>query len=115
MSELEHYDREIYAIEERLGRLAIACGIDLSNSTHVDAVREGNFAFCPNGDETSHRMLRELVLLRDYVTVQCASERGLAECREIIEDVYSRLRQHGFLDGTENDDMDKSTTQPKDM
>ena len=29
MSELEHYDQELYAIDERIKRLAISCGIDL--------------------------------------------------------------------------------------
>jgi ribosomal protein S3AE len=98
MSELEHYGNEIYAIEERIARLAIVCGLDLENNIHVSAVKKGNFVFCVNGDKASHQLFHEMLLLRDYVKSHCASERGSDRCRDIIDDVEERLRQHGFRD-----------------
>ena len=96
MSELEHFDRELYAIEERIERFAIACGIDLHDSTQLAAVTKGNFSLCTQGDDDSHRMLQDLVLLRQYVTRHCVDERGFDACRKMIDEVAERLRQHGF-------------------
>ena len=35
MSELEHYDRETYELDQRIGRLALTCGADLSRQEVV--------------------------------------------------------------------------------
>lgn len=94
MSGLEHYDNEIFAVEARVGRLAIACGVDVSNERHVAAAKSGDFSFCTNGDAHTHRMLQELLQLLDYITLHCVNERGMAECPKTIEDVETRLRLH---------------------
>ena len=95
MSELEDYDEEIFAVEERIGRLAIACRIDLTDSAQLAAVRNGNH----NGsdqDEHGVHLLRHLLVLKDYITLHCVQDRGAEECRHIMEEIDNRLRQHGF-------------------
>ena len=96
MSELEHYDDELFALEERINRLALAGGVDLNENAQITAIIKGQFAFFSNSDEHVYHLLRELLLLRDYITIHCADERGLKECREILEHVDSRLRRNGF-------------------
>jgi len=46
MSELEHYDREIYELDQRIGRLALICGADLSRSAVVAGLIKGQFDVC---------------------------------------------------------------------
>lgn len=94
MSQLEHYDDELYAIEERIERLAIACKIDLGDRAQLSALTTGVHARITASDTDTVYLLRELLLLRDYVTLNCVGERGIEECRSIVKQIDLRLRQH---------------------
>lgn len=96
MSGLEHYGNEIYLMETRISRVAIACGIDISNKLHVEAVKSGNFSFCVSGDQHSYRLLQELLQMLDYITLHCVGERGASECNRIFKEVEARLQSHGM-------------------
>ncbi|MBK7665482.1 MAG: hypothetical protein IPJ21_18490 [Sterolibacteriaceae bacterium] len=60
MSELEHYDREIYELDQRIGRLALACGADLSRHEVVVGLIKGHFESCAHTDALSKSRLAEL-------------------------------------------------------
>lgn len=96
MSQLEHYDDEIFALEERISRLAIACRIDLTDSVQLAAVRQGEHTRVASGSQRSVHLLRQLLNLKDYVTVHCIEDHGVDECRQIMDEIEARLRQNGF-------------------
>ncbi|NNF60515.1 MAG: hypothetical protein HKN06_04200 [Gammaproteobacteria bacterium] len=96
MSELEDYDAEFYALEKRIGRLAIATGVDLTRPDQVLALRKENYALLGYGDKHTYHLLHELFLLRDYLQAHCISEHGAQECRRLLEHADARLRKRGF-------------------
>ncbi len=96
MSQLEHYDHEFFAVEERIGRIAIACRIDLTDTVQLAAVRNGDLIYLASRDSNSCHLLRQLLALKDHITVHCINDHGVDECRQIMEDIEVKLRQHGF-------------------
>ena len=96
MSQLEHYDDEIFALEKRIGRLAIVCRIDLTDVIQLTAVRQGDHSSLASRDPGSCHLLRQLLSLKDYVTMHCIDDHGIDGCQNIMEDIDTRLRQHGF-------------------
>lgn len=53
MSELQHYDREIYELDERIARLALIDGANLSRSAVVVGLIEGQFDACEDNNGLS--------------------------------------------------------------
>lgn len=96
MSELENYDAEFYELEKRIGRMEIATGVDLTQPDQELAIRQENYALFGYGDKHAYHLLRELLMLRDYLKQHCTGELGADECRRLIEDADARLRKRGF-------------------
>jgi len=99
MSDLEHYDRELYEIDERLGRLALLCGADLSRPEIVVGLIKGQFQVCTRPDALDlarREELRALLMLKFKIAAECAETFGSEECARIIDEQDARLRQRGF-------------------
>lgn len=96
MSGLEHYREEIFAVEERIGRLAIVCRVDLEDSHQVHALRNGQVNGFGGHDAHTMTLLRQLLNLRDIIEGHCIDDRGAEECRLIREEIEEQLRLHGF-------------------
>ena len=99
MSELGHYDREIYEMDERIGRLALLCGADLSRPEVVIRLIKGQFEDCSRRDALNTRRLEEirgLLLLKYKIEAACADSLGGAECARIVAEQDALLRQRRF-------------------
>lgn len=99
MSELEHYDREIYELDERIGRLALACGADLSKREVVIGLIKGQFEGCTHTGALSKARqaeLRALLMLKYKIEASCVDAMGVADCARVIAEQDGRLRQRGF-------------------
>jgi len=99
MSDLEHYDRELYEIDEQLGRLALLAGADLSRPEVVVALIKGQYGACmrPDALDAAHRMeLRALLLLKYKIATECTEAFGPEECARIMAEQDARLRLRGF-------------------
>ena len=99
MSELEHYDREIYELDERIGRLALICGADLSLSTVVAALIKGHFDNCAHKNDLSKAKLEEirgLLMLKYKIEASCVDDLGVEHFDQIVAEQDMRLRNRGF-------------------
>ena len=99
MSELEHYDQEIYALDERIGRLAQICGADLSRTEVVVALIKGRFEFCTRSDalaKVKREELRGLLMLKYRIEASCIDAIGTEECGRLIAEQEERVRRRGF-------------------
>jgi len=99
VSELDHYDREIYELDQRIGRLALACGADLSRHEVVVGLIKGHFEGCTHADAfTKSRLaeLRALLMLKYKIEASCLDAMGVADCSRLISEQDARLRQRGF-------------------
>ena len=99
MSELGHYDREIYEIDERVGRLALLCGADLSQPEVVIQLIRGQFEVCTRLEALSplrREELRGLLMLRYKIEASCVDSLGAAECARLVAEQDALLRQRRF-------------------
>lgn len=99
MSGLEHYDREIYELDERIGRLALLCGADLSRPDVVVALIKGRFEVCTRDEAVSKARrveLRALLMLKYKIEADCVDALGAAHCARLIAEQDARLRLRGF-------------------
>lgn len=99
MSGLQNYDSEIHALEQRIGRLALLCGADLSHPEVVIGLIKGNFSGCLRRDTVApqHRdELRALLMMKYKIEVSCIDAIGAAECAQLIAEQDERLRRRGF-------------------
>ncbi len=99
MTGLEHYDEELYALEQRLGRLALACGADLSREDVVIALIKGRWDLCPRAahvPERTREELRALLMLKYRVEASCVDSLGAEDCRRLIAEHDEKLRGCGF-------------------
>ncbi len=96
MSELEDYISEIYALEQRIERLSIAAGVDLSRPDHVRAVIQETHVHVGYGDNHTFHLLREMLVMREYIEAHCDNEFGCGECRRIVKEANARLRKNGL-------------------
>ena len=99
MSELEHFGREIYELDERIGRLALMCGADISRSAVVAALIKGQFDICEHKNELSRAKLDEirgLLMLKYKIEASCVDDLGVAHCEQLIAEQDIRLSNRGF-------------------
>jgi len=99
MSELEHYDREIYELDERIGRLALICGADLSRSAVVIGLIKGQFDVCAHKNELSKAKLvelRGLLMLKYKVEAECIDDFGVEHFDHLLAEQDIRLSNRGF-------------------
>jgi hypothetical protein len=99
MSELGHFDSEIYALDERIGRLALVCGADLSREDVVVGLIKGRFDVCAHRDSipaAARAELRHLLMMKYRIELSCIDSIGAGECARLIRDQDERLRRRGF-------------------
>ncbi len=99
MSGLHNYDGEIHALEERIGRLALLCGADLSHPEIVIGLIKGNFDVCSHREAVAPEHLNELralLMMKYQIEVNCIDTIGAAECAQLIAEQDERLRRSGF-------------------
>ncbi|MFT3930363.1 MAG: hypothetical protein QM709_08720 [Spongiibacteraceae bacterium] len=99
MSGLHNYDSEIHALDERIGRLAILCGVDISRAENVMGLIKSNFAVCMNRDAAAlehQKELRALLVMKYHIEVSCINSIGAAECAKLISQQDEQLRRSGF-------------------
>ena len=99
MSELEHFDREIYELDERIGRLALICGADISRSAVVAALIKGQFDICAHKSGLSRAKLEEirgLLMLKYKIEASCVDDLGVERFDHLIAEQDIRLRKRGF-------------------
>jgi len=93
---IEHFDSELYAIDERIGRLALACGVSLTDMPTIVALIKGNFAVCRHGDNPKRQELRALLMMKYGIEERCLAALGHEECLRLLESHEDRLRARGL-------------------
>ncbi|HEX2493752.1 MAG TPA: hypothetical protein VHK24_08245 [Steroidobacter sp.] len=99
MSKLQHFEDNIHALDERIGRLALICGADLTKSETVVYLIKGHFETCTRGDAISaqHRdELRALLMMKYKIEMSCIDAIGAEDCARLIFEQDERLRRSGF-------------------
>ena len=99
MSELEPYDRDIFELDARIGRLALACGADLSRPEVVVSLIKGQYAACahPQGLSPARLLeLRGLLMLKYKVEEEISEEFGVADFARIVAEQDALLAKRGF-------------------
>jgi len=80
MGELRHCDREIYELDERIGRLALISGANLSRSSFVVRLIKGQFDVCEHKNALSKAKLGELrglLMLKYRIEAECVDDFGV--------------------------------------
>lgn len=99
MSGLHNYDSEIHALDERIGRLALLCGADISRPEAVVGLIKGNFGVCSRQEASAldhQKELRALLMMKYRIEVGCIDSIGAADCAKLIAEQDERLRRSGF-------------------
>jgi hypothetical protein len=99
MSELEQYEREIYELDARIGRLALACGADLSLSEVIVELIKGRFEVCANKTNLNAAgllELRGLFILKYKIEDQLIEEFGATDFARIVAEQDALLSMRGF-------------------
>lgn len=97
MTGLEKYDKELYALDERINRLAISCGLDINDNAIIVSLIKGDYSVCKQGNNPKRQELRGLLMLKYNIEEHCINDLGVNECSEIIEKVNLKMQQHGFM------------------
>jgi hypothetical protein len=95
MSELEHYDMELYEMEKRIRRLAISCDFELTDTNIVAFIR-GNDEMCTGGEEHTRKELRGLLMLKYNIEEHCIQTVGAEKCLQVVSAMNKQLRREGF-------------------
>jgi hypothetical protein len=93
---LKHFDQELYALDKRIKRLAISCGIDLKQKDIIVSLIKGNYSVCPGGKKPKRKKLRGLLMLKYKIQNKCINSLGADRCSLIIDEVDEKLRKQGF-------------------
>ena len=99
VSDLQHFEMEIHALDERIGRLALLCGADISRPESVLRLIKRQFETCTHGDAVGmqHRdELRSLLIMKYQIEVSCIDAMGVQDCARLIVEQNERLRRSGF-------------------
>ncbi len=116
MSELGHFDREIYELDERIGRLALLCGADLSRPEVVLRLIKGQFEDCSRPEALTplrREELRGLLLLKYKIEASCLEAVGPVECARIIAEQEALLRQRSFPPQSQVKADDNAASRPQ--
>ncbi len=95
MSE-HHFDQELLALDERIKRLALSCGVDLKAHARIVSLIKGDFSVCAQGDSPKRQELRGLLMLKYHIEESCIAELGAGDCKRIIETEEATLLRRGF-------------------
>ena len=96
MSGMEHYDEELLALDKRIKRLAISCGIDLDKKGIIVSLIKGDYSMCSSGANPKRKELRGLLMLKYDIQEHCIESLGTDECFKIVEGVDDKLKKAGF-------------------
>lgn len=99
MTGLEHFDQEIYALDQRIGQLALVCQVDVSRPEVVVGLIKRHYELCAHGAEMDpHRRdeLRALLMLKYQIEASCIDALGTDDCRRLIVAQDEKLRRRGF-------------------
>lgn len=101
MNELDHSGHELYELGERIGRLAIAGGVNLASDEIVIALIRDDFGYCERNSSSLTRHLfdelRALIMLWYQIEQQTLEVYGEDRGSRIIAAQEARLRQRGFV------------------
>ena len=90
------YDEELLALETRIRRLALSCGVDLGRRDLVVSLIKGDFSACGSGEHAPRQELRGLLMLKYRIEESCVADLGAGDCLRIIEEEEDRLHRKGF-------------------
>ncbi len=96
MSNYGHYDEELLALDKRIKRLAISCGIDLNQKGIIVSLIKGNYTVCTSGNNPKRKELRGLLMLKYDIQEHCIHSLGTDNCLKIVEGVDNKLKKAGF-------------------
>ena len=95
MLDVEHCAEELYALGARIGRLALAAGVDLSQAETLAALIDGGRP-AERGEAHVLTQLRALIALWYQVQTRCIERFGLETAANLIAVEEERLRRRGF-------------------
>ena len=93
MSGLEHYDDELFALDQKIMRLAISCGIDLAQNNVIVSLIKGDYSVCSRGDNPKRETLRGLLMMKYKIEKDCVDSLGVDECYKIVNEVESKIHK----------------------
>ena len=99
MSEIEHYDSDLYELDARIGRLALACGADLSRSEVVVGLIKGHYEVCAHKEKLNAAKLLELrglLMLKYKIEDEYAEEFGVADFNRLVAQQDALLNKRGL-------------------
>lgn len=96
MSGSGHYDEELLALDKRIKRLAISCGLDLSQKGIIVSLIKGDYSVCTNDNNPKKQELRGLLMLKYDIQEHCLHSLGTDSCYKIVEEVDEKLKKAGF-------------------
>jgi len=96
MSDLEHFDKELFELDQRIRRLALACGVDLTQKETIVSLIKGNYDVCKHGDNPKRQELRGLPILKYHIEEHCIASLGADQCARLIDEEEARLQQRGL-------------------
>jgi len=98
MTGLQHHDREMREVDERIARLSLLIGADLSRHDVVIEILAGRYS-APEGSK-SHtnpvQELRALLIMKYRIEVSWIDEDGLEECARRLAELEGKLRERGL-------------------
>ncbi len=97
MNGFEHFDQELYALDVRIARLAIACGVDINQKDNIVSLIKGQFEVCRRTENLKRHELRGLLMLKYRIKEDCVASLGRDQCLRILEEEEARLRRRGFV------------------
>lgn len=91
-----HFDNELLALDERIRRLALSCGVDLAAHDMIAALIKGDYSVCTHARNPRHEELRGLLMLKYHIEESCIAQLGVGDCKRIVEAEEAELRRRGF-------------------
>lgn len=87
MSELEHFDQELVALDQQIVRLGALCGLDTTHEDVISAILRGDIGpdSLPQTLRKPFMLLKGLLALRYHVEKHCVEDLGPAQCQHILQ------------------------------
>lgn len=95
----DRYDDELFALDQRIGQLALACRADLSRDEIVIALIKGRYEYCEAArdlDPRKREELRALLMMKYRIEASCVDSLGTDDCRRLLAEHEEKLRRRGF-------------------